>query len=372
MLSFIRRLGFTLVELLVVIAIIGILIALLLPAVQAAREAARRSHCANNLKQLGLALLNYESARKVFPSREQGTRGGDIYQSNHGMLSAIVLLLPYMEQEGLAKLVATPQPPTFPNPYGGYPWVEGFHGWDEQIPTLLCPSDGGSAKRKSHQYWRNHGRTNYNFSAGDTIYRDVGGRPYANEWPDENYAHDTRGFFGARFTYNGIRDIKDGTSNTIAMSEHTVFDDVHNVLHGDFVASLGGINDNPSICMAHKGPYGTIIPNGEIDPWHHLRGAWWNGGYMLVQGFTTVLPPNSPNCNISRAEWWWGIHPPDSYHPNGVNGLMGDGSVRFINENIDCGNLAAPCVTTGPSPYGVWGAMGTKAGVEPISQALGP
>lgn len=106
--------GFTLVELLVVIAIIGVLVGLLLPAVQAAREAARRMSCSNNLKQLGLALLNYEDVSKSFPSRSSGTQTGPI--SNGGRRSGIIGLLPFLEQQSFVNNINSGDPTKSPSP----------------------------------------------------------------------------------------------------------------------------------------------------------------------------------------------------------------------------------------------------------------
>jgi prepilin-type processing-associated H-X9-DG protein len=97
---------------------------------------------------------------------------------------------------------------------------------------------------------------------------------------------------------------------------------------------------------------------------------------MPVVGFNTILPPNSIGCRCG-GPWGGGcctecgndiVLPPDSYHPGGVNGMMADGSVRFVSDTVDTGNLASPPVTTGPSPFGVWGAMGSRAGGESKSQ----
>jgi len=168
-----RRYGFTLVELLVVIAIIGILIALLLPAVQAAREAARRSQCTNNLKQLALALQNYHDVARCFPPRQTGTVG------NGSRMSGFVSLLPYIELRQLFDLVASSSSSfdgaTQYPPYGPVPWTPQYPPWCTNIPALACPSEAGlmnpsqpsqpAAAGASGTY----GRTNYAFSTGDSI-----------------------------------------------------------------------------------------------------------------------------------------------------------------------------------------------------------
>ena len=142
-----KRRAFTLVELLVVIAIIGILIALLLPAVQAAREAARRSQCTNHLKQLGLALHNYHATYQKFVSRSQGTMntgcgaaGGET--GNRHWLSGVVSLLPYMEQQALYDQWMAPQAPyASGGPAMNPGCFSGFLPSRVQVTTLLCPSD---------------------------------------------------------------------------------------------------------------------------------------------------------------------------------------------------------------------------------------
>lgn len=97
------------------------------------------------------------------------------------------------------------------------------------------------------------------------------------------------------------------------------------------------------------------------------RAGLGRGGYPMVQGFNTVLPPNAPRCAVDRGEWSWGVFPPTSFHPGGVNLCLADGSVTFVSETIDTGNLAAADVTAGRSPYGVWGAIGSRDGGEAAS-----
>ncbi|MEZ6135786.1 MAG: DUF1559 domain-containing protein [Pirellulaceae bacterium] len=197
-----RRLGFTLVELLVVIAIIGILVGLLLPAVQAAREAARRMQCSNNLKQWGLALHNYHDTHRSFPYRSGGTNGSSgagLANSNRGRLSGWIPLLAFIEGGNQFQQIAAGDannPPQGPNSWAG--WAP----WNTSPGVIRCPSDDGYA---------NTTRTNsYAMSMGDAVENltnGIGGQ--------------ARGIFGPRpgsVTYR-FRDITDGTSNTIAISE---------------------------------------------------------------------------------------------------------------------------------------------------------
>jgi prepilin-type N-terminal cleavage/methylation domain-containing protein len=348
------RKAFTLVELLVVIAIIGVLVALLLPAVQAAREAARRMSCSNNLKQLGLALHNYHDVYKSFPSLGQGTQQGTPPEQwcNYGGLSGVVSMLPFIEATALYEQWGTPQPPTY-NAWGPVPWW----GWSflphhEQVPTLLCPSDGAGKFRTDPYSWQ--GDTNYNFNAGDFPGR-VG-------WTG---SRNPRGMFGS-FSFVRFGEISDGTAFTLAMSEHVVGYDGGATIHGSYVNT----NDwrdfaaNPQAnCYIYKGIGATInAPGMSIE---HLRGVHYGWGAMVVSGMNTVLPPNSVGCTNWGSEWGDGqVMPPDSNHPTGVQGLRCDGSVEFITDTINTGDLTRPGVQGGISPYGVWGALGSKNGTE--------
>lgn len=361
MFNFVRRRAFTLVELLVVIAIIGILIALLLPAVQAAREAARRAQCTNNLKQLGLALHNYHDTYKKFPSLGQGTEeGGTVYaESNYGHLSGVAVLLPFMEQGPVYDQLTSPQASPGPWPaWGPVPWYGGtFAAFNADIGSFICPSDNAPFKTGPYA---NQGNTNYCFSVGDDI--DIGSRGRT----------DPRGIFGAE-SFMSIADIRDGTSNTIAMSEMVVSRGSGNNIHGNYVWQTGNdLRDNPAgNCLVYK--EGNLISSAAPGT-HDIRGVAWAWGCMVASGFNTVLPPNSIGCKNGQNEWGNdALFPPDSYHPGGVNGLLADGSVTFISNTIDTGDLTSPAArhTTGltaPSPYGVWGAMGSRQGGETTSQ----
>ncbi len=347
--------GFTLVELLVVIAIIGVLVALLLPAVQAAREAARRSSCSNNQKQIALSLHNYHDAFQKFVFM----RGGWNSASNRcGDLHGIVALLPYFEQGARYDQVAAmanngnPAAPTTPHPY-----TNGYVPWQGQIATMLCPSSNLPPNRK----YPNLPQRSYHFSVGSTI---VG-----------NYNAETNGAFSYQTLLSvgaptctganmqkGFKDIVDGSSNTIAISEKGMAAELGSrTIHGQSIYSItaASLRTDPTQCL-NKAVNKRYIAGQNISTFP--TSILWAFGHPHWGAFTTVLPPNSPSCyeggdNPSNCS---GIYSVSSYHPGGALAAMCDGSVRFIPETIDCGNYG-----TGTTPNrGVWGALGTINGGE--------
>lgn len=347
------RRAFTLVELLVVIAIIGILIALLLPAVQAAREAARRSQCTNNLKQFGIALQNYHDAFKVFPPRRGGSAnvGTDSARvtGNYNRLSALVPLLNFMEQQSLYTYTQTGD--TGAAFGGGAPWNSRVN-WLVQPASYLCPSDPRPQPAPTGAY----GQHNYAFSQGDSIATILS-------------ATTNRGMFASQLCV-GLSQVLDGTSNTIAMSERArasfgVGGSNPALVKQGTVLSITTINTNPGQCLAQVNGSGQFYNTpGSVKGFF---GTCWPDGQSERVGFTTVMPPNGPSCNIdgnTNADTPGGVHAASSFHPAGVMGVMVDGSARFISDAIDTGNLALAEVTQGPSPYGVWDAMGSKDGGE--------
>ena len=375
------RFAFTLVELLVVIAIIGMLIALLLPAVQAAREAARRAQCSNNLKQLGLALHNMHDSQKQLPSHRyqrtftkpfQPYQADDKYRENH---SWITPLPPYIEQtalfamlkenndQGLAGSDGTRR---YCNPWmarnpdndtgsGETPWMVKF-----QMNTLLCPSDSGRG-------YPTLARTNYRGNNGD-IWHNPQRTPQP---PDRGVFSDGR-FFVATFS-----SITDGTSNTVVIAEAVVSDssNLSRVL-GGFAININdsGDGDTPGIPQACKSTAGSSgdLTSAYWDPTDGtaLIGARW-GGVDVFNIFHTVLPPNSPSCGRDGGHASGRrIVSASSAHSGGVNIVMCDGSGRFVTSSVDAGDSSTRPASVwheGKSAYGVWGALGSRAGGDSVT-----
>ena len=330
--------GFTLVELLVVIAIIATLIGLLLPAVQSTRESARRLQCQNNQKQIVLALLGYHSAKKHLPSRNLGPG-----VTNRGRYSAWVYLCPFLEEQSLyeaimAGLEQTPNLQVYSNTFPP------FHS---QIKTLLCPSDQSGSWTNTNG--RLNGNSNYRFCVGDTIL-------------DANLSSDPRGIMG-NGTKVKLGQVTDGTSKTAAVSERMVLT-VARDSRQDLAFGVTNLRQ-PINCLARAA--GNQILDDNVSSMKN-PGNWvgrrWTDGTAYYATFQTVLPPNSPACQEGTHESQAGLFPPSSGHVGGVAVGFLDGSLKFISETIDTGNLAAGEVVSGPSPYGIWGALGTKDGQE--------
>lgn len=342
--------GFTLVELLVVIAIIGILIALLLPAVQAAREAARRMQCTNQLKQIGLGLHNYHDTNNNFPAALCG-KGG------YGCVSMLIPLLPFVEQQAKYTVVE--------GAYSGTAWADPFwwtvgSEYYGTLPCYSCPSDANSKGPLDRQ-----GRTNYHPSWGDGYYEVKEG------------GVNTRGFAKGKYQYIGMNALSDGTSNTIIFSEVVIGSPLGTTKLRGGVAV--GNNTIPSDCALRRSGAnlsGTVIATPAEDNSGTLDGQWrgmrYADGRPGQVGFQTIMPPNSPTCSTGtngnpRGEP--AFLTASSNHSGGVNVLRGDGSVMFVSETVGCGNQnyefdATSKEPKGESPFGVWGAMGSIAGGE--------
>lgn len=308
--------GFTLVELLVVIAIIGVLVALLLPAVQSAREAARRTQCQNQIKQLGLALHNFESVTKRLPhgSESSATWGP----------SAHTYLLPVIEQGNVSALMNQ-----------GY-----AHGASAETKTAndVANHEASSTARPKIFKCPSEMNTFNGFVYGFTNYHTNWGSwvRIENRWDGPfgtNFVPYTNG--PPRMDAIRLAEVVDGTSNTLAFGE---------VCNG--VGSDPKMRDPRRDCYLATRPGSpdpTTVRNqllamdwrtaGTLSGWN-WRGYPWREGSIWRNGFNTLLPPNKP-CFRPGSEWWELVTPASSYHPGGANVCLVDGSVRFVPENID-------------------------------------
>ncbi len=338
----------------VVIAIIGILIALLLPAVQAAREAARRSQCTNNLKQMGLACQNFADIKKKFPdaARQMEFKVGTDphnYPDMRDRWSYVVVLLPFMEQGPLyEEFMANHLGKTAP--------------WDTnaltttKIATILCPSDGQGRTNAAER-----ARTSYHCNRGD----------YWLGWD----WYECRGVMGTGDRQiHDFASIKDGTSNTMLISECVIGID-----GGTQEVPVGfgiGTFANPTAPIECKNLVGANNRFTNVQGGDWQSGFRWGDAHSIYTQWHPMLPPNSPSCGNSGEDW--AMMTASSYHPGGVNVVFCDGSVQFISETVDAGNPNLQPVTgpypppgnpqnyVGPSLYGVWGALGSSAGKESV------
>ena len=360
-----RSRGFTLIELLVVIAIIAVLIALLLPAVQQAREAARRTQCKNHLKQFGLALHNYHDVFGMFVYAKGGTSAplgnASRLDGNYNRRSGVVSLLPFMDQAPLYQRIEAGNPALGVVAGGAAPWsgwgtsVDVGGGYNQRIPFFNCPTDPGIASTTLK------GTISYAFSMGD--YLGASNRDLTT----------TNGLFAANTTY-GTRDIVDGTSNTMAFSERVQANfgiagkSTPDVREGT-LTSVAGITTSPGACLAAAAP---ITAGGRYTTGAAVKGRFsstWCDGQPENVSFYSVLAPNSVSCisdNNGNSDGAVNLLSASSFHTGGVTVLMADGSVRFVSNNIDTGNLGVATTLGGKSPYGVWGALGTRNGGETV------
>ena len=356
--------GFTLVELLVVIAIIGILIALLLPAVQAAREAAFRMQCTNNLKQFGLALHNYHDAYKSFPSgNSRFCRPGTTTAWNG--YTPFLTLMPFYEQGALYEL-ATAGPNSGIDPSAGSPWA------DSVIKPLICPSDSfarGTFGRVCyvHSLGDFPDKNNLSGTASERILENNRG-PFVRSAATNMTTNDFQ------CKWHGMGSISDGTSNTLVFSERCVTAR-RNTIRGAYALSIPEIDNTigtglavrPWFCLNTKEGtgYKTTLAIQKDD---HFGTRWADG--RGPSSFSTILPPNSPSCSGGPLDYDARMMvAASSYHTGGVNIAVADGSVQFASDTINSGTLTDTTTPTsgGPSPFGIWGAMGSINGGESVT-----
>lgn len=319
-----RRVGFTLIELLVVIAIIAVLIGLLLPAVQKVREAAARSTCQNNLKQLGLALHSHHDAQGKFPQGGALTLASPLPAANAPAYhhTWITFLLPYIEQDNLFKTANMQQ-----------------RAWGQAIvqaptiKTLRCPSDSGYTA--PDETW-GMTVTNYIGSEGYHWWPTANLDPaWGGNWAQLPKSGDYSGLFVVTRTLR-MADMTDGTSNTVALSEANSY----GFKWGAFQTSGGGqmrqrggesvfraafvfaSSNGQSMFQPYQRPDGTSAPN--------VDGKWFKSApHSFSPTFLTAWGPN--------AEWPGA----SSLHTGGVNVTRGDGSVGFVRSSINWGTWVA-------------------------------
>ena len=336
-----RHRGFTLIELLVVIAIIAVLIALLLPAVQQAREAARRMQCKNNLKQLGLAMHNYESTYRQFPPSTMQVKG--YYQGSLGEFwawSALAMMAPYLDQTNLYNSMDLSQPLYVSGGSGssGYaisPKNKVAAGM--LVPMFLCPSDAGRPVSSDYEV-NGLGPANYAVCIGTGANL---GSPF-----------DTDGMFFAASRI-GAGGVTDGLSNTVAMAE---------CLLGQGAEHYSGTVAVKDQKFAYAYTGGPVSDAGcaAASSWNETnrKGFLWAAGEIRTTAYNHYYGPNStkwdcigydPNLGYASTGW----HAARSMHVGTVNVLMGDGSGRSISENID---------------IVVWRNLSTRAGGETLGE----
>jgi prepilin-type processing-associated H-X9-DG protein len=348
--------------LLVVIAIIGVLIALLLPAVQAAREAARRMSCANNLKQFGLALHNYHASFDCFPGI--GTDGHNKttgVSDTNSVYSVQARILPYAEMTQTHTMIDYSQSLKTGGGMGGAVQAYKYHVHDviqTQIPMMRCPSEAGErlidcgesryttdAETDTESCTTAPG--NYVICNGDSVCPISAGY----DWGLGNTFR-TNGLFHY-YSNNSIASVTDGTSNTTAMAEScvglglgsttTTLADIQksnryrNVIGQNVTMSTGGSG------MGGMTMGGTVYANPDVlaasgygtgnKTFANNRCYSWIKGEVLCSVFCTFLLPNSkvPSTNMMNH----GLYSSSSYHPGGVNALLVDGSGRFVSETIN-------------------------------------
>lgn len=327
--------GFTLVELLVVIAIIGILIALLLPAVQAAREAARRGQCANNLKQLGLGLLNYESAYRSFPPRavwgyEAGSAPYPHY--HHTWLTAI---LPFIEQQTLYNRIDHNLPA----------WGQSAIG--TAVASLRCPSDAGY-NTPSQTY--NVAITNYVVCEGFDWWTARSGGSIVNVDIYPVFGHSSASV-GARPYTTRMADITDGTSNTLMAAEVTSF----GFFNGSLLDRMGNGVPGTSSQNFTSAAFVDVSTDGSIgsSPWRRSDGNTTNGWQYSSTGTTSAPRLRGPIFMVRGGlnAHQYGCN---SLHPGICNAVLCDGSVRAMNETMTYEVFACICSMRDAKVLGEW------------------
>ena len=385
------RRGFTLVELLIVIIVVTLLILLAVVIIGRAREASRRMQCSNNLKQLALAVHTFHDANKHLPkanyqpqfctekyfNAETGTYG------NRELYGVLPVIIPYVESTCYYGILveALEQEGVAPTPWdSAWEGEIGTHGFNAQMkpcvvspicyaqsPTFLCPSD--LIKRNLNT--TDFGRTSYHGCRGDI-------------WVDWLSPSNRGVFVSGRNEPISLWHIRDGTSNTMLFAECAIGNNhggKDSPVRGGLAYGMPyGADAVPMRCLERAGKKGKLTGDQNHDILTDAKGPGlcWLSGLQVHDQFFSILPPNSPSCS-SESDWQnWAMISASSYHAYGCNVALADGSVIFVNDKLPSGDLnqsavdfckslkhgtvyeSAEKITTGQSPWGIWGALGSR------------
>jgi len=405
--------GLTLVELLAVIAIIGLLIALLLPAVQSARESARRTSCSSNLRQVSQGVLGFENAHGRFPAwgydfvvRDAAINAG--WRSTSGtmghrweVIGPLFLILAFTDESNIYDTELNrwlANPPSNPGGDKFFPDLPTLNAPPVQPRVFLCPSDPVRAPwTQVSEPLASQRFTSYNVCQGDTHGSSdmFDGANGTGERPNRGVFRIGAVFVGATPTsLNNWRDplqyhqraltaahVLDGLTNSVMLGERALFDGTDRLPGGvggangtprhPIVRVNGGVPpDTEDLCLVLVNSNGRYSPFWATGASAGMPGWGWHSSDQRRITFSTMSPPNTPRCGAGGRQ----ITPASSHHMGGAFVSMCDGSVRFVGDDIESGPPnptaadANPRFTavdqTGPSPFGVWGSLGTIAGGE--------
>ena len=408
-----RTFAFTMVELLAVVVVIGLLVGLLLPAVQSAREGARRLSCSSNLAQIGLAVTGYHNAFDQLPVQLSGTDGStQVGSDNDRRLSIFVPLTNFVSLSHLANQIDSPLIRTIDDTYasasfsmmgreesqrlsnqetdassnawpsgGPEPFATKYPPWYTEISVYRCPSDPGVGLPSM-------GRNNYAACLGDGVVgastgamKEINGRFVVDDAMQEMINVSMRGLFIPR-QVTRLADVNDGLAQTIMLGEIAT-----DLGDGDVRTKPGVVPTESSILLRDRPNLARQCEIIDLDRpyfWNNDarqtkvanangqgRGYRWADGMPLYTSFQTILPPNSEIMLGEDRDDADGVFSASSRHDGGAHVCMADGAVRFVTDSIDAGNASAPTVYfdgdpmyNPASPFGVWGAMGTRSSSE--------